>query len=124
MKRDPRSSSRMRRLTPRQRKKLHVGEFQEHSFDVEIEFRSPLGDAPHSAFIDDFFGFLEQKNMLGGGFGGNQKTGKTDGVIVMIGRGSPTEQDREAVVQWLRSRSEVSNARALDFKDAWHDHWF
>jgi len=124
MKRDPRSSSRMRRLTPRQRKKLRVGEFQEHCFDVEIVFRSPIDDAPHSAFIDDFFSFLEQRGMLGGGFGGREPIARTDGVVAMIGRGSPSEQDREAVAQWLRSRAEIADARALDFKDAWHGYDF
>ena len=124
MKRDPRSSSRMRRLTPRQRKKLWVGEFQEHCFDVELAFRNPMSDEPHSDFIDEFFGFLEQRGMLGGGFGGREPIDKTDGVISMIGRGSPTEQDREAVVQWLRTRPEIADARALDFKDAWHGYSF
>lgn len=124
MKRDPRSSSRIRRLTPRQRKKLRVGEFQEYCFDVELEFRNPIGDEPYSVFIDAFFGFLEQRGMLGGGFGGREPIGKADGVIAMIGRGSPTEQNRDAVVQWLRTRPEIADARALDCKDAWHGYSF
>ena len=60
MKRDPRSTSRMRRLKPRQRKKLRVGEFQEHCFDVELVFHSPMRGEPYHEFINDFFGALDQ----------------------------------------------------------------
>jgi uncharacterized protein YggL (DUF469 family) len=120
MKRDPRSTSRMRRLKPRQRKKLRVGEFKEHCFDIELVFHSPMRGEPYHDFINDFFGFLEQRGLLGGGFGGKEPFSETEGVIANIERGSPSEQDREAVVQWLRARPEVVDARGNDFKDAWH----
>jgi uncharacterized protein YggL (DUF469 family) len=120
MKRDHRSTSRMRRLNARQRKKLRVGEFKEHCFDIELVFHSPMRGEPYHDFINDFFGFLEQRNLLGGGFGGQEPFSETEGVIANIERGSPTEEDREAVVQWLRGRPEVVDARAMDFKDAWH----
>jgi uncharacterized protein YggL (DUF469 family) len=120
MKRDHRSTSRMRRLNARQRKKLRVGEFKEHCFDIELVFHSPMRGEPYHDFINDFFGFLEQRNLLGGGFDGQEPFSETEGVIANIERGSPTEEDREAVVQWLRGRPEVVDARAMDFKDAWH----
>jgi uncharacterized protein YggL (DUF469 family) len=124
MKRDPRSTSRMRRLNARQRKKLRVGEFKEHCFDVELVFHTPMRGEPYHDFINDFFGFLEQRGLLGGGFGGKEPFSETDGVIANIERGSPGEEDREAVVQWLRARPEVVDARAQDFKDAWHGYGF
>jgi uncharacterized protein YggL (DUF469 family) len=120
MKRDPRSTSRMRRLNPRQRKKQRVGEFKEHCFDIELVFHSPMRGEPYHDFVNDFFGFLEQRGLLGGGFGGKEPFSETEGVIANIERGSPTEEDREAVVTWLRGRPEVTDARAKDFKDAWH----
>lgn len=120
MQRDHRSTSRMRRLNARQRKKLRVGEFKEHCFDIELVFHSPMRGEPYHDFINDFFGFLEQRDLLGGGFGGKEPFSETEGVIANIERGSPTEEDREAVVQWLRGRPEVVDARARDFKDAWH----
>ncbi len=120
MKRDHRSTSRMRRLNSRQRKKLRVGEFKEHCFDIELVFNSPMRGEPYHDFINDFFGFLEQRGLLGGGFGGKEPFSETEGVVANIDRGSPTEEDREAVVQWLRGRPEVVDARAMDFKDAWH----
>jgi uncharacterized protein YggL (DUF469 family) len=124
MKRDHRSASRMRRLNPRQRKKLRVGEFKEHCFDIELVFHTPMRGEPYHDFINDFFGFLEQRGLLGGGFGGREPFSETEGVIANIERGSPDEEDREAVVQWLRGRPEVVDARAKDFKDAWHGYSF
>jgi uncharacterized protein YggL (DUF469 family) len=124
MKRDHRSTSRMRRLNSRQRKKLRVGEFKEHCFDIELVFHSPMRGEPYHDFINDFFGFLEQRGLLGGGFGGKEPFSETEGVIASIDRGSPTEADREEVVQWLRGRPEVVDARAKDFKDAWHGYKF
>src|SRR3954465_14909789 len=96
MKRDHRSTGRMRRLTPRQRKKLRVGEFKEHCFDIELVFHSPMRGEPYHDFINDFFGFLEQRGLLGGGFGGKEPFSETEGVIANIERGSPGEEDREA----------------------------
>jgi uncharacterized protein len=124
MKRDPRSTSRIRRLKLRQRKKLRVGEFQEHCFDVELVFNAPMRGEPYHDFINDFFGFLEQRGLLGGGFGGKEPFSETEGVIARIERGSPTEEDREAVIAWLRARQDVTDARAKDFKDAWHGYGF
>ena len=124
MKRDHRSTSRMRRLNPRQRKKLRVGEFKEHCFDIELVFHAPMRGEPYHDFINDFFGFLEQRGLLGGGFGGREPFSETEGVIANIQRGSPSEEDREAVVAWLRGRPEIVDARAREFKDAWHGYRF
>jgi len=124
MKRDPRSTSRMRRLNARQRKKLRVGEFREHCFDVELVFHSPMRGEPYHDFINDFFGVLEERGLLGGGFGGREPFSETEGVVARIERGSPSEADREAVIAWLRARPEVVDARAKDFKDAWHGYGF
>jgi hypothetical protein len=124
MKRDPRSTSRMRRLKPRQRKKLRVGEFQEHCFDIELVFHSPMRGEPYHDFINDFFGALEERGLLGGGFGGRGPFSETEGVVARIERGSPSEADREAVIAWLRARPEVVDARARDFKDARHGYDF
>jgi uncharacterized protein YggL (DUF469 family) len=121
MKKDPRASTRLRRQNARQHKKLRVGDFREHSFDVEFVFRAPVRDVAHSAFIDEFFGFLEGRGLMGGGFGSSEPFTDVEGVIVKIGRGSPSEEDREAVVHWLRAHRDVVDARVNGFRDAWHD---
>jgi hypothetical protein len=49
----------------RQRKKLRVGEFKEHCFDIELVFHSPMRGEPYHDFINDFFGFLEAARPAG-----------------------------------------------------------
>ncbi|MBD8567321.1 DUF469 family protein [Oxalobacteraceae sp. CFBP 8763] len=120
MKRDARSTTRVRRLNQRQRKKLRVGEFTEYVFDVELTFSEPIDDDAHSALIDDLFGFIEERGMIGGGFGGRFPLTETSGVITAMERGSPSEDDREAVAQWLRARPEVANVSVHALVDGWH----
>ena len=120
MKRDVRSTSCVRRLNQRQRKKLRVAEFTENIFDVEIRFAQALDGEPYGHFIDDLFDFLEQRGLLGGTFGGRMPLTETSGVITTIERGSPTEEDREAVGQWLCARVEVAEIRVLELTDGWH----
>jgi uncharacterized protein YggL (DUF469 family) len=120
MKRDARSTARVRRLNQRQRKKLRVGEFTEYVFDVELTFRESVDEDAHSALIDDLFGFIEERGMIGGGFGGRFPLTATSGVITTLERGSPGEDDREAVEQWLRARPEVADVRVHALVDGWH----
>ena len=120
MKRDARSTRCVRRLNQRQRKKMRVGEFTEYVFDVELTFREPIEGKQYGSFIVGLFGFFEQRGLLGGGFGGHRPLTATSGVITTMERGSPTEEDREAVAQWLRARPEVADVRVLEMTDGWH----
>ncbi len=120
MKRDARSTCCVRRLNQRQRKKMRVGEFTEYVFDVELTFREPIEGKQYGSFIVGLFDFLEQRRLLGGGFGGHRPLTATSGVITTMERGSPTEEDREAVAQWLRARPEVADVRVLEMTDGWH----
>lgn len=120
MKRDARSTRSLRQMNQRQRKKRRVGEFTEYVFDVEMTFAESIDGARYDSFIDDLFGFIEQRGLLGGGFKGRMPLTSTDGVITTMERGSPTEEDREAVAQWLRARPEVADVRVLALTDAWH----
>jgi len=58
--------------------------------------------------------------LLGGGFGGRFPLTATSGVITTLERGSPGEDDREAVEQWLRARSELADVRLHALVDGWH----
>lgn len=120
MKRDARSTARVRRLNQRQRKKLRVGEFTEYVFDVELTFSEPIDVDSYYGFTDGLFGFLEGRGLLGGGFGGRFPLTATSGVITTLERGSPGEDDREAVAQWLRARPEVANVSVHALVDGWH----
>ena len=120
MKRDVRSTRCVRRLNQRQRKKLRVAEFTEYVFEVELKFGQALDGKSYDRFIDDLSGFLEQRGLLGGAFGGHMPLTETSGVITTVERGSPAEEDRDAVEQWLRARSEVAQVRVLELSDGWH----
>lgn len=117
---DPISAGRLRRLTRRQRKKLHAGEFQQLLFEAKVRFQQPLDDAAYDPFMEAFTDFVESRQLIIAGFGGQLPLVETDGVVASMGRGSPTEEDRQAVLAWLRARPEVAHAEVEDFVDAWH----
>lgn len=120
MKRCPTSARRLHRLNRRQRKKLRLGEFQELIFEVRVAFREPLDEAAYDRFIDGFIDFIESRKLLVGGMGGRLPLAETDGMIAARGRGSPSDEDRRAVLAWLEARPEVVQAEAGEFVDAWH----
>ena len=71
---------------------------------------------PYHDFIDDFFGFLEQRGLLGGGFGGRSRSARPKASSPASSAARPTEEDREAVVDWLRARPGSRGRPAKDFK--------
>ena len=96
------SARKLRRLNRRQRKKLRVGEFQEFVFEVRIQFRQHMDDVAHDVFLEGFIDLIESRRLAVGGMGGQLPLLETDGVVSACGRGSPTEEDRAAVVNWLQ----------------------
>ena len=95
----------------RQRKKLHVGEFQELGF----LFNATLHDGSNDeALIDAFLAETMAPNDLS--FGG----WATGGAIQKIGRGSVTEEARQAVLNWLGARSEIAKLSATGLIDMWY----
>jgi uncharacterized protein YggL (DUF469 family) len=119
-KKNPGSASRIKRLTSRQRKKRRVGEFKELGFEVDLVFDLPMDGEPYGDFMSDLFLFLESRALLAGGFGGRKPLLETGGFVARIERGSVTEADAEAIIEWLRARPEVRDARASHLFDAWH----
>lgn len=119
-KKDPRSARRIKRLKPRQRKKQRVGEFQELGFEVDLVFNAPMDGEPYDDFIDALFHFLESRKLMGGGFGGTMPLLETGGYVTRDGRGSATDEDAAALVEWLRARPDVRDAKASHLVDAWH----
>ncbi len=111
------SNGKLNSLNRRQRKKLRVGEFQELVFEIRIQFRQPMDDATLDTFWDALIALVESRRLAVGGW---SDLTKMDGVISAWGRGSPTEADRQALLDWLRLRSEVASAEAGDFADGWY----
>ena len=111
---DPRLSRMKRRI----RKKLYLGEFQELAFELKADFKESLEDEALEALLSDFVDFVESRNLdYMGGFGETW----IEGTIMAHKRyGSPTEEDRQALTDWLKARKEVASASASELYDAWH----
>lgn len=114
------AKTRIRRMNRRQRKKLRLQEFKELIFTVRAKFDRPLDEEAYDPLLDDFITFIESRDLAVGGMGGRLPIAETDGVIQASTRRSPTEEDRQVVVAWLRLRPEVVDASADDFVDGWH----
>lgn len=120
MKKHLTSTGRLHHLNRRQRKKLRLGEFQELIFEVRMAFKAPLDDANYEPFLDAFIDFIEMRRLAVGGLGGRLPLSETDGMISAWERGSPSDEDRQAVLAWLQARSEVAQAEVGEFVDGWY----
>lgn len=101
------AKARSRRL----RKKLHLGEFQELGFFYETTIKD--GTDEH-AFIDGLLSEAIEPNGLGfGGWVGG-------GAVSKQSRGSVSEEERHAVLDWLARRPEVLSLSATGLVDMWH----
>lgn len=98
----------------RLRKKLHLDEFKELGFYVEIEFKEPLAGAVGKELLIAFVeGAIESRGLIYGG-------GLECGFVCKAGGGSATEEDRSAVQQWLLARSEFASVTVQELTDAWY----
>ncbi|NEX60115.1 YggL 50S ribosome-binding family protein [Noviherbaspirillum galbum] len=103
------NKNRSRRL----KKKLHLGQFQEFGFTVDIVFSGAESGDEAERFIDAFLGeVIEPRKLCYGGW--------LEGFVAHEARGSATEDDREAVAAWLSSRSDVRSFHVGPLIDAWH----
>ncbi len=107
-------NGRLRRLNRRQRKKLHVGEFQDLLFEIRGSLVSDIDDG--DALLDAFIAWIESCDLY---FAGNIGRGKIDG-MVLTNAGSPTEEQRQSVVRWFKERPEVAEVEAGDFQDSFY----
>ncbi len=95
----------------RQRKKLHVGEFQEFGFAFKTQLKE---GAREELFVDALLEEVIEPNGLE--FGGWAH----GGFITKSERGSVSAQERAALIDWLRARSDVASARVSELVDAWY----
>jgi len=114
------SKGRIRQMNQRQRKKLRLGEFQECIFLIHVRFHQALDQSAYEPLLGDFIGFIVSRKLSLGGMGGSFPVIATDGMIQASGLGSPSEEDRQAVVAWFQARPEVSSAHADEFVDGWY----
>ena len=95
----------------RQLKKLHLGEFQELGF----AFKAQLKDgAREEVFVDALLEeVIEPQGLEFGGW-------STGGFVTKAARGSVSPENRTAVVEWLRARTDLASARVSELVDAWY----
>ena len=104
------ANQRNRRL----RKKLHLGEFQEFGFSVDIELATDTSPEAREAFVDALIiDVIEPRCLAYGG-------GEFGGFVCGYEKPNATEEDRVALREWLSSRSEVLSADIGELEDAWY----
>jgi uncharacterized protein YggL (DUF469 family) len=116
----PQSKSRARRLNPRQRKKLRLGEFQELVFALHWTNQQGLSEAELDAQLDELIELIESRGLL---FGGGFSPNGGDGIVTRAGRSSTSAADRDALVKWLRNHRAVLAVEAGEFVDGWYG-WY
>ncbi|MBF5007401.1 YggL 50S ribosome-binding family protein [Diaphorobacter caeni] len=98
----------------RQRKKMHIAEFQELGFEYEVELKDKLSPDAQEALMDQFLTevVVPRSLMLGGWL--------SEGFVTAYPRGSATEEDRQVVEKWLKAQFKDAPVRVSELKDAWY----
>lgn len=112
------ANQRLQRLNRRQRKKHRLGEFRELGFSLAWQFHKPEDENFVDNFLDAFIEVVEARDLC---FGGGFDSIGGDGFVCRLKRGSATEADRFALVDWLSRHPAVATVQAGVFRDAWHD---
>ncbi|MDE2593196.1 MAG: YggL family protein [Burkholderiales bacterium] len=101
------SKQRSRRL----RKKLHVGEFQEFGLAYKATIKAGSNEV---VFVDTLLDeFIDPRGLEFGGWAAG-------GFVSKSGPGSVTEEDRQALIEWLSKRPEVESVLMSGQLDAWY----
>ena len=103
----------------RQRKKLHLAEFQEFGFRVRFQFSQEFTEAQLKHLMGDFMvNSIEKGGLM---FVGGGTLDRWEGFVVLdASRGSATEEHRQLVTEWLESRPEVTEFEVGPLVDAWY----
>ncbi|MCP5078102.1 MAG: DUF469 family protein [Psychromonas sp.] len=102
----------------RLRKKLYIDEFSVYGFEIIITF-ADFDENTFDAFLDEMVDFIESRNLIIGGGGG---VDEFEAFVSSNERyGSASEDDRNAVSNWLEGRSVVQSVEVSDLVDANYD---
>jgi uncharacterized protein YggL (DUF469 family) len=113
------SRSRLRRLNRRQRKKAHLGEFVEMVFDLRVQFQPTLDEAGYDLLWSALVDQIEAHRLHFCGIWGGADDNRLQGMIGGVHH-SPSNDDRNAIEQWLQARPEVISASAGPLVDGWY----
>ncbi|MBA5636066.1 YggL family protein [Duganella sp. LX20W] len=103
----------------RQRKKKHLGEFQEFGFQVDADISGPMNEADRDSFVDQFLLELIEANGLG--FGGGINNTFSGYIVAMKANVKIDETHRELVRAWLERQSMLKNVVIGPLQDAWYN---
>ncbi|KXU89199.1 hypothetical protein CI15_09165 [Paraburkholderia monticola] len=106
-----------KRHNRRQRKKLHLDEFQEFGFFVAAKYQDQLDARDREDLLDEFLAFIEANGMLAAV---STDTCVDAYLISEAARGSATEDHRQLVRAWLENRSELNGIEVRELSDAWY----
>jgi len=102
-------------MKKRLRKKLHKGEFRQLGFCLEFDY-SVTDEISFDTFLDSFIDDCIEGNGLECGGGGFEHLS----FFVTRYKGSASEEQRNAVKEWLERQPQVSNIILGELIDAWH----
>lgn len=107
----PRNS---RHRSRRLRKKMRLQEFQEMGFEIRMKPKQSMDSTQQDAVFERFLTeVLEVRDLA---YGGSDSAG----YITRFSAGSVDEDDRLAVLQWLKAQPEYDEVMASPLSDAWY----
>ncbi len=104
-------------MKKRLRKKLRYGEFREFGFALEFRLPPDWDASALDSFIDRFLMEAIEAHELAFLGGGRHEW---SGFVMPLGRGSVRDDQRTAVLAWLRACPDVHAVRAGQLVDLWH----
>lgn len=99
-------TSQLSRYNRRQRKKLHLGEFEELAAKISVTFQPALEQAMFDRFLDELIAFVESRNLEVCCFGGSAPLITTTGYLSAGDKHpqySPTNDDVQQLLNWLKN---------------------
>jgi uncharacterized protein YggL (DUF469 family) len=106
------------RANRRQRKKMHLGEFQELGFMVDAKLAGGQDAAQRDSLLYRFL--LEAVEANGLAFGGGMNSDFSGFVVSGKAYGKVEESHRELVRAWLESQGVLQQVQVGELRDAWY----
>lgn len=111
---NPISNRKLKRLNPRQLKKRGVGQFERNFFEVWVQYTHDLSTDEYQSFLQAYQDKIKAMGLLSI-FGNNLKPSSAAGVIsVDVAYGSPTEEQKAEIVNWVKTQPNVKSVEAGD----------
>lgn len=106
------------RANRRQRKKMHLGEFQEMGFMVSAKLAGEHSEADSDVLLHSFIEQAVEANGLA--FGGGMGDAFNGFVVSGKAYGKVEQHHRELVRAWLDGQSKLKEIEIGELRDAWY----